>query len=724
MCTKTTRRRSRIAKLGEVPLRTLWSFFESSPKGRSVGLIGPQHKPQQYPAQSHRRTRLALSFAFFVGCFVLALVNLGAIEELGNFFVRSRKWDGIVKWDFSKGPWTVRPRRRTAASADGGASVTGEGVSGSVQPLPRIPRIVHQTFKTWSDVMYEDRVNMEGWRTMNPTWEFRYYDNVACDNFVKENFPQYLHTYSTMARKIERVDFFRYLVVLHSGGIYADTDVECRQPLDTWVDDDATFIAGIEHEFVSTAQASQRQYARKRQLLQWTFASAPNSPVLTNVVENVHQLAKNETLHNMKEVYATYERTGPGMWTDAIYEVVNDMVRENRPFDGIRVLPRIALGSFPNNADGVNAYTSQTYLLHHFRGSWKSKSSEEKYVKVPSRETPAIAHPISIRVLRTPPVYTTVFVDSMTVPRAYHGLQFDAVLSAFGQWHAGLPAMERPSVMELLTAVLRRSASPAFFDVGARNGLFSIAHAQIGFDSVAIVNTAAELDLIARATHANGISATIVRDGGGRSFAPDNGERVAGSESGASHSRLTGVLVDGDGVASIPESMGAFLKTRDLRSVVTRIGGDVGAMLLRNVIRGSAARDFHVGETAMVLVEIHGSSGILVDEVVEYFQRRGFSYTYHAGRACNVNWRESGIVLRRRHSKNYAEDPEEQSQSKLPWFINQNRLPTWCALHDNKKKLAKLREHVAALKPHRAENLVFLKSPLEGLGLEDLKVQH
>ena len=82
--------------------------------------------------------------------------------------------------------------------------------------------------------------------------------------FVREHYPEYLAAYETMPRNIEKVDFFRYLVVLHHGGIYADTDVECRQPLDSWIDVDATFIAGVENEFVNAAQASHNTPAPTR----------------------------------------------------------------------------------------------------------------------------------------------------------------------------------------------------------------------------------------------------------------------------------------------------------------------------------------------------------------------------------------------------------------------------------------------------------------------------
>ena len=116
MCTKTTTRRRSRYGIGEQSLRTLWSFFESRPP-KTATIIG-QHKQQLV---RYRRTRIVLSVTFFLGCFLLALFNFGAIEKVSHMYVHSRKWDGLKKWDFSKGPWTVR--RRTTASADGGEAL-------------------------------------------------------------------------------------------------------------------------------------------------------------------------------------------------------------------------------------------------------------------------------------------------------------------------------------------------------------------------------------------------------------------------------------------------------------------------------------------------------------------------------------------------------------------------------------------------------------------------
>ena len=117
-------------------------------------------------------------------------------------------------------------------------------------------------------------------------------------------------------------------------------------------------------------------------------------------------------------------------------------------------------------------------------------------------------------------------------------------------------------------------------------------------------------------------------------------------------------------------------------------------------------------------------AGMGLEEVIDFFQSR-FDYIYYAGRACNDHWRESGRIFYGRHSKNYAEDPEESSQSGLRWMIDE--LPTWCALpkealaRGGSSQLKRLRESVRRLKPHRAENILFLSEPIENFKIEGLE---
>ena len=85
------------------------------------------------------------------------------------------------------------------------------------------------------------------WATQNPTWEMKLWDDAECALFVATEFPEYLAAYAALPHNVERADFFRYMVVLRYGGVYADIDVECRRPLDPLVSP-RTLIIGAQRE--------------------------------------------------------------------------------------------------------------------------------------------------------------------------------------------------------------------------------------------------------------------------------------------------------------------------------------------------------------------------------------------------------------------------------------------------------------------------------------------
>ena len=48
------------------------------------------------------------------------------------------------------------------------------------------------------------------------------------------------------------------MVVLKYGGVYADVDTECRQPLDPLVQEEDSLIVGLEQDFPSWEAAYRR----------------------------------------------------------------------------------------------------------------------------------------------------------------------------------------------------------------------------------------------------------------------------------------------------------------------------------------------------------------------------------------------------------------------------------------------------------------------------------
>lgn len=58
----------------------------------------------------------------------------------------------------------------------------------------------------------------------------------------------------------------RYMVVLRQGGVYTDSDVECRKPLDELILPTDGLIAGWEAELPNATIARISEYSRKRQV--------------------------------------------------------------------------------------------------------------------------------------------------------------------------------------------------------------------------------------------------------------------------------------------------------------------------------------------------------------------------------------------------------------------------------------------------------------------------
>ncbi|KAK3248296.1 hypothetical protein CYMTET_42231 [Cymbomonas tetramitiformis] len=240
-----------------------------------------------------------------------------------------------------------------------------------------IPKIIHQTYKT-NRVPDKLKRLMRTWRETNPDYEIRFYDDAACKQFVATEFPEWFEAYMNLPKDVERADFFRYMVVLRYGGIYADIDTECREPVDNFLLPQDTLVVGWENEFQYDADAFSRHFVRKRQVLQWVFMGVPGHPVLRAVCNHIAKHATTTFSNNTNR--DTLERTGPGIWTDAVLHqsVVQGLSRKGDNPWLVRILPRVAFGAHPSGDDGIPPTSSQILVMHHFMGSWKVQGGWQK----------------------------------------------------------------------------------------------------------------------------------------------------------------------------------------------------------------------------------------------------------------------------------------------------------------------------------------------------------
>lgn len=214
----------------------------------------------------------------------------------------------------------------------------------------------------------------ETWRAHHPDYEYLFFDDDACRDFIRQQVPALSTTYERLPLPVQKADLFRYAAVHRLGGVYADVDTACRAPLHDYADlGREHLLVGIEmtpDAYPGGVQAYARHYCFPVQYLQWTFAAPPGHPVLGRVLQRiaafVHEMP-DRSLRAWSEASQrfTLELTGPIMFTQVIRELL-----AQRRAPPVTVLHRHVWGAIPPELRSPQILPS-VKVAHLFAGSWK-----------------------------------------------------------------------------------------------------------------------------------------------------------------------------------------------------------------------------------------------------------------------------------------------------------------------------------------------------------------
>eukprot|EP00435_Cladocopium_sp_Y103_P042515 s172_g11.t1 len=153
------------------------------------------------------------------------------------------------------------------------------------------------------------------WTWMNPECNHKRWNATQVDALVREESPDLIWPIWDSLSLEERGDVFRYLVIWHQGGYWADSDVACLKPIaDFPVPSNATMIVGYEfgHRW-SEKQRQEVNFARTEQFAKYFFAAAPRNPVLLRCLRMVRQ-------RYTWKILQTSDFTGSALFSDAVNE--------------------------------------------------------------------------------------------------------------------------------------------------------------------------------------------------------------------------------------------------------------------------------------------------------------------------------------------------------------------------------------------------------------------
>ncbi|OGE52400.1 hypothetical protein PENARI_c010G09876 [Penicillium arizonense] len=183
----------------------------------------------------------------------------------------------------------------------------------------------------------------------NSDWKYSLINAKWADRFITEtlaSIPDLERLYKSYPGYVLRGDLLRYLILWYYGGYYADVDVypatsikACPSMQNTIFNPNATItntnislVVGIEIDepFASTEKMRDWHWVRRYGFLQYTmYAPRRFSPLLREVIVRVlshtkQHIAQSHIWGARYNEMTTLEITGPGVFTDAILDVLSE----------------------------------------------------------------------------------------------------------------------------------------------------------------------------------------------------------------------------------------------------------------------------------------------------------------------------------------------------------------------------------------------------------------
>lgn len=89
-----------------------------------------------------------------------------------------------------------------------------------------IPKIIHQTYKSISQLPEIWKDTPSKWKQFHPDWKYMFWSDDDCRTLVQDNFPWFLETYDNYEYNIQRADAIRPIILYLFGGLYVDCDIQ------------------------------------------------------------------------------------------------------------------------------------------------------------------------------------------------------------------------------------------------------------------------------------------------------------------------------------------------------------------------------------------------------------------------------------------------------------------------------------------------------------------
>lgn len=154
-----------------------------------------------------------------------------------------------------------------------------------------IPRIIHQTFRH-TELSPALQGCIKRLRSSNPGWEYRFYDDQACLDFVRTHYDRrILAAYNSINPRYgaAKADVFRYLLMYRVGGVYLDVKSGASRSLDEIVAHHPYILSHWDNSPYGTHPGWGLHFSDlpRGEYQQWHICAQPEHPYLKAVIARV-----------------------------------------------------------------------------------------------------------------------------------------------------------------------------------------------------------------------------------------------------------------------------------------------------------------------------------------------------------------------------------------------------------------------------------------------------
>ena len=187
-----------------------------------------------------------------------------------------------------------------------------------------IPKTIIQTGYPSQGVLGKNTI--DSFLDLNPDFEHLFFDNNACIEFFKQEFPQYLEYYLRLRPGAYRADLFRYCYLYRYGGCYFDHKLICRKPLEDYITPEDTLLLCADWDYNLNLEIFSRIYNA-------VLFVVPEHKLFKLVIETCIENIRNRHYHD-----GVFAITGPDVLYDC-YRQIYGQDNQFIPFKHIAFLP-------------------------------------------------------------------------------------------------------------------------------------------------------------------------------------------------------------------------------------------------------------------------------------------------------------------------------------------------------------------------------------------------